>query len=400
MIVLFEDNHARGLSPVALTRHVSHLLVGADALRTRIERAFVGHDIVLHGRAHIRRYHGAKGEMVEAPATSALFINARLLMTAELAPLFGADGEWIIRQDNDVVAARLDASTIAKLNWLDDALDFDIADGVAASSTSRARLYRFLWELIADNARLLADDASSRDMSINGNVSDRATLVNDGAIAIGSATSVAPGVVLDATNGPIIIERDVEIMPNAVIEGPCFIGAGSRIKIGAKIYGQTSIGPACKIGGEVENSIVLGFSNKQHDGFLGHSYLGAWVNLGADTNTSDLKNNYGPIRVTLNGSELDTGRMFLGALVGDHSKTGINTMLNTGTVIGVSANIFGGGFPAKRIPSFAWGGAEGFEKFRLDRAIELARTVMSRRSVPFTDADEALLSWLFENEQQ
>jgi UDP-N-acetylglucosamine diphosphorylase/glucosamine-1-phosphate N-acetyltransferase len=148
------------------------------------------------------------------------------------------------------------------------------------------------------------------------------------------------------------------------------------------------------VGGEIENSIMLGYSNKQHDGFLGHSYLGRWVNLGADTNTSDLKNNYGTIRVTLNGEEVNTGRMFLGSLIGDHSKTGINTMLNTGSIIGVAANIFGGGFPPKSIPSFSWGGSDGFETFRLDRALELARTVMGRRKVEFTDADARLLRML------
>jgi UDP-N-acetylglucosamine diphosphorylase/glucosamine-1-phosphate N-acetyltransferase len=166
------------------------------------------------------------------------------------------------------------------------------------------------------------------------------------------------------------------------------------VKVGAKIYGDTSIGPLCKVGGEIENSIVLGFSNKQHDGFLGHSYLGAWVNLGADTNTSDLKNNYGNVRVQLGGEAIDTGRMFLGALIGDHAKTGINTMLNTGTIVGVSANVFGAGFPSKSIAPFSWGGAEGYQRFEIDKAIELARTVMARRNVTFTDADETLLRTL------
>src|SRR5690606_16982746 len=183
---------------------------------------------------------------------------------------------------------------------------------------------------------------------------------------------------------------------NAVSEGPCFIGDHSVIKIGAKSYGQTAIGRWCKVGGEVENSIILGYSNKQHDGFLGHSCLGAWVNLGADTNTSDLKNNYGSVRVLLNGREVNSGRMLLGSLIGDHSQTGINTMLNTGTVIGVSANIFGGGFPPREIPSFAWGGSGGFEPFRPEKAIELARTVTARRGIDFTDADKRLLMQVWE----
>ena len=394
MIVLFEDTGARGFEPVALTRHLSHLLVGSFALRTRVDRHFPGEEHTLHGRRQIMRYHGAKGEHVAMPATEALFINARALVTADVASALREPGEWILRQGDDVVAARLESTSIAMLEWDEDALDFSALSSVPARSITDVKLYGYLWDMIADNGERLVSDFAERDARIDGVVMQGAMLVDEESIVLEEGAIVRTGAILDASSGPIVIERGVEIMPAAVIEGPCFIGLGSRVKIGAKIYGQTSIGPACKVGGEIENSILIGYSNKQHDGFLGHSYLGAWVNLGADTNTSDLKNNYGPIRVTLGGAEVDTGRMFLGALIGDHSKTGINTMLNTGTVVGVAANIFGGGFPPKSIPSFAWGGSDGFETFRLDRALELARTVMTRRSVAFTDADEEILSWI------
>ena len=218
-----------------------------------------------------------------------------------------------------------------------------------------------------------------------------AHVVNPGNIIAGTGCSIKPGVVLDASRGPIILGNNVEVMANAVVVGPCFIGDHSTIKIGAKIYEKTSIGAWCKVGGEVEGSIILGFSNKQHDGFLGHSYLGQWVNLGADTNTSDLKNNYGQVRVTFPWGQVNSGTMFLGSLIGDHSKAGINTMLNTGTVIGVGANVFGGGFPSKSIPSFAWGGSHGFVEYDRDKAIQTARTVMLRRKITMTDAEEALL---------
>ena len=392
MIVLFEDSRARGFEPIALTRHVSHLLVGAHALRARVERAFAGEAITLHGRAAIMRYHGGKGERVERPGEAALFVNARALMTGALATRLRATGEWILRQGDAVVAARLESASIARLAWDRDALDFDALEGIASTSIDDARLYDWVWDLIADNGERLVADFEERGAANEGTVMPGAMLVAGDRIAIGRGAVVRTGAILDATDGPITIDDGAEVMPGAVIEGPCHIGQGSRVKIGAKIYGQTSIGPACKVGGEIENSIILGFSNKQHDGFLGHSYLGAWVNLGADTNTSDLKNNYGRIRVTLDGVEIDTGRMFLGALIGDHSKTGINTMLNTGTIIGVAANVFGGGFPSKSIPSFSWGGSDGFETFRLDRALELARTVMARRSVELTAADEELLA--------
>jgi UDP-N-acetylglucosamine diphosphorylase / glucose-1-phosphate thymidylyltransferase / UDP-N-acetylgalactosamine diphosphorylase / glucosamine-1-phosphate N-acetyltransferase / galactosamine-1-phosphate N-acetyltransferase len=394
MIVLFEDRRARGFEPIALTRHVSHLLVGAHALRSRVERAFPGEAITLHGRAPIVRYHGAKGESVSPPGGGALFVNARALMTPSLAARLAASGEWILRRGEDVVAARLEPASIARLAWEQQALDFGALTGIAVQTIDDATLYDWIWDLIADNGARLVEDFAARGAAIDGEVMSGAMLVGDESIAIAAGARVRTGAIIDATDGPIMIDEGAEIMPGAILEGPCYIGPGSRVKIGAKIYGQTSIGPACKVGGEIENSIVLGFSNKQHDGFLGHSYLGAWVNLGADTNTSDLKNNYGRIRVTLDGVEVDTGRMFLGALIGDHSKTGINTMLNTGTVVGVAANIFGGGFPAKSIPSFAWGGSDGFETFRLERAIELARTVMARRSIELTAADEELLTWL------
>lgn len=397
MIVLFEDNYARDLEPVALTRHVSHLLVGTAALRTRIEYELGDNDVTLHGRSHIVRYHGAKGAMVERPIVASTFVNARLMMTPELATQLSLPGEWIARQNDTVVAARLEANTIARLNWVDDALDFSVASEAESKTIDGALLYRYLWDLIADNGPRIAADIGSDVGEIEGSVMPGAILVGEHSISIGDGAIIRPGAILDASSGPIVIDSNAEVMSGAVIEGPCYVGQESRIKIGAKIYGSTSIGPACKVGGEVENSIILGFSNKQHDGFLGHSYLGAWVNLGADTNTSDLKNNYGRIRVTLHGDEVDTGRMFLGALVGDHCKTGINTMLNTGTTIGVAANVFGAGFPPKNIPSFAWGGAEGFEIFRLEQAIDLARTVMGRRTVEFTDADASLLTWLAEH---
>lgn len=394
MIVLFEDSRARGFEPIALTRHVSHLLVGAHALRARVERAFNGETVTLHGRPEIMRYHGAKGELVARPTVDALFINARALMTPSLAAHLGRGGSWIARSRDAVIAARLDAGQIARLDWERETLDFDALTGVDSESYGDAQLYEWIWDLIADNGARLIADFDSGDGGIDGTIMTGAMLVEESRIRIGRGACVRTGAILDATDGPIVIDEGAEVMPGAIVQGPVYIGSGSRVKIGAKIYGQTSIGPACKVGGEIEGSIILGFSNKQHDGFLGHSYLGAWVNLGADTNTSDLKNNYGRIRVTLGGAEVDTGLMFLGALIGDHSKTGINTMLNTGTVIGVSANIFGAGFPAKSIPSFSWGGAEGFETFRVDRAIELARTVMSRRSIELTPADDELLTWL------
>ena len=194
---------------------------------------------------------------------------------------------------------------------------------------------------------------------------------------------------LNVTDGPIYIGADAEVMEGSVIRSPFALLDHSVVKMSAKMYGDTTIGPHCKVGGEIGNSVFMGYSNKGHDGYLGNSVIGEWCNLGADTNSSNLKNNYSSVRVWSyqTGNMEDTGLQFCGLIMGDHSKTGINTMLNTGTTVGVCANIFGGDFPAKFIPSFSWGGAEGFVDFKMEKAKEVAERMMARRKVPFTTKD-------------
>lgn len=393
MICLFEDRKASQFYPVALTRHLSELLVGTMTLRTRATRLLGDDEVILHGRAGIREYHRSFGQEVLLPEGEhdpILFLNARLLLTPEIVATFPAGDNWVLTAPGGVVAARLDAAVARQLDWKIDALEISSLSGVEFVQTD-VDMPEFLWDLLSINGALIESDFDEREGIATEDRTPGVYLVSSERISIGEGSRLKPGVVIDASDGAVVIGSGVEIMANAVIQGPCSIGDNSTIKIAAKIYGHTSIGPWCKVGGEVENSIILGYSNKQHDGFLGHSYLGRWVNLGADTNTSDLKNNYGSIRVVLADAEIDTGRMFLGSLIGDHSKTGINTMLNTGTVIGVAANIFGGGFPPKAIPSFSWGGADGLERFDLEKGIDLARRVMARRRIEFTEADERLL---------
>ena len=250
------------------------------------------------------------------------------------------------------------------------------------------------WDPVhANGEQIVADFAllTGGRGALKGNVYPGAQLLAAENIFIDEGAVVKPGVVLDAEGGPIYIGKKAKIFPNAVIEGPAFIGEGSMIKIGAKIYENTSIGEVCKVGGEVEGSIIHAYSNKQHDGFLGHAYLAMWVNLGADTNNSDLKNNYGSVRVMINGEEVNSGSMFVGLTMGDHSKSGINTMFNTGTVVGVSSNVFGAGFPPKYIPSFAWGGAEGVETYDVEKALEVAKRVMGRRKIQLSEVEEKVL---------
>ncbi len=196
--------------------------------------------------------------------------------------------------------------------------------------------------------------------------------------------------ILNASAGPIYIGKDAEVMEGCTIRGPFALGEHATLKMSAKIYGATTIGPHCKVGGEVSNSVLFGYSNKAHDGFLGNSVLAEWCNLGADTNNSNLKNNYGVVKMYsyLAKADVSTGLQFCGLMMGDHSKAAINTMFNTGTMVGVSANVFGGGFPPKFIPSFAWGGFDA-TVFQLDKALELAAQVYKRRDLEFdkTEAD-------------
>ncbi len=203
---------------------------------------------------------------------------------------------------------------------------------------------------------------------------------------------------LNASTGPIYIGKDAEIMENSVIRGPFALCDHSVVKMAAKIYGPTTVGPHSKVGGEINNSVIFGYSNKAHDGFLGNSVIGEWCNLGADTNNSNLKNNYTEVRLWNYESKrfIKTGLQFCGLIMGDHSKCAINTMFNTGTVVGVNANIFGEGFPRNFIPSFSWGGAHGFTVYGIDKAFEVAEIVMERRGIKLNQIEKNILKEIFE----
>lgn len=204
--------------------------------------------------------------------------------------------------------------------------------------------------------------------------------------------------ILNTTTGPIYLAKDAEIMEGCVVRGGLALGEHSALKLGAKIYGATTLGPHCKVGGEVNNSVLIGYSNKGHDGFLGNSALGEWCNLGADTNNSNLKNNYDSVKAWSYVSKrfAPTGQQFCGLVMGDHSKSGINTMFNTGTVVGVSANVYGAGFPRNFIASFTWGGPQGTMNYRLDKALDTADRMMKRRGLEVNEVERAILEHVHE----
>ena len=254
-----------------------------------------------------------------------------------------------------------------------------------------------IWDLFEKAAEAIQTDLSYiREHGSSHMLSSTNQLIgNDVFIEAGAKVE---HVILNSETGPIYIGKDAEVMEGSVIRGPFVLGEQGVVKMSAKIYGPTVIGPYCKVGGEITNSVMQAYSNKGHDGFMGNSVVGEWCNFGADTNTSNLKNNYSKLKIhSFETGEMEqTDLLFCGVLMGDHSKTGINTMLNTGTTVGVSANVFDAGFPPKFIPSFSWGGrGETGTKFILDKAFEVAENMMKRRNVELTEGDKKILEHLY-----
>jgi len=251
-----------------------------------------------------------------------------------------------------------------------------------------ARTIEHLWDVFDALAADIATDAA--DAAVRADF----TTVSPG-VVVATTASVHASVVLDASRGPIVIDHHVVIEPFVVINGPVAIGKGSIVRSFAVLRGEVVIGPVCKVGGEIECSVIHGYSNKQHGGYVGHSYIGEWCNLGAGTTTSDLKNTYGSVRATLDNGSADTGRLFLGTLMGDHTKTAIGTTLSTGTVIGVCCNVATSGFPATSLPSFTWLTDRGVAVYQLPKAVEVARAVMLRRGVTMSEEQEQQLQQIF-----
>jgi len=402
-ICIFEDEKYSNFYPLSYTRPVYELVCGINILREKIIRDTSGDNVSLHCRKYLEetlknQYSDTDVNVIKE--NSCLFINGRVLSSQIINDLIDEDSKDCIYKSGDEIAAvKLSNENLTKIKQnITDTLNFESFPELP-TKTVDVKLYNYLWEMIADNGSEIVKDAEAltKDNSDFAHSKDfeNASFINAEKIFIKKNASIKPGVVIDATNGPVYIDDNVFIYPNAVIEGPVYIGKNSKIKAGAAIYENVSIGSTCKIGGEVEDAIILPYTNKQHAGFIGHSYLGSWVNLGADTNCSDLKNNYSTVKVKLNGETIDTGSQFLGVIIGDHSKTAINTMFNTGTIVGISSNIFGAGFPNKYIPSFSWGGADGLTAYQLNKSIETAKVVYSRRDKKFTDVDEKLFETVF-----
>lgn len=402
-IVLFDDAGRENFFPLTINRSTGELLVGAMTLIERLDAYFGCETTLLIVDSELAALCAEKhpGWTVNTlTGGDTLFVNTRLKIDDDLADAVRllASGQCLTAVDT-IIAARLDVSvgTMSAENLT------QVFAGCEKRPIERDNvLWNALWEMVIDNGEWIRRDFEDfyyeKDNKLE--TEPGVTVLNPYDVWIGEGTRLLPGVVIDASGGPVIIREDVTVMPNTVITGPVYVGTGSTIRALAKIYGDTSVGPVCKIGGEVGESIVLGYSNKQHDGFLGHSYLGEWINLGADTNNSDLKNNYKPVDMWFYpaGAKVTTGCQFAGCIIGDHSKTGINCTINTGTVIGVGCNLFGPTLIRDFIPSFSWGEYSCYTRHQCLQFLETARIVMARRNLHMGEAEHAFWTALHHKE--
>ncbi len=380
--ILFDGSVRNQLLPFTYTRPVADIRVGILTIREKWER-FLGSTT----STVTEDYLSDRWPMVEFPEN--ILINASYLPTPNLVTIIKGMTEDQAIFDGDEV--------IAFYTKEDKEVDFDTYDIIEYTFEDLFTISH-TWDIFTKNARAIAEDYELLTAGRTSQpIPDKTVAFNASDIFIEKGAKL-PLCSLNAENGPIYIGKDTEIMEGSMIRGPFALCEHATVKMGAKIYGGTTIGPYCKIGGEVNNSVLFGYSSKGHDGFLGNSVLGEWCNIGADSNNSNLKNNYASVKLWdyETGRFKNTGLQFCGLMLGDHSKCAINTMFNTGTVIGVATNIFGSGFPRNFVPSFSWGGSNGFVSHLPKKAFETARIAMARRDIELTQQDEDILNHVFE----
>jgi UDP-N-acetylglucosamine diphosphorylase/glucosamine-1-phosphate N-acetyltransferase len=399
-IIIFEDEKTPRLSPLADLKPVCDLVTGCRSLRERFVAAFEGRELTWHLRRHIAPWFSENnpGAVVNSVLEEdVMLVNGRLICDAAVMQFIESDrigpGEAVV-QNGNLLFCRTKAEPLPFSGTVfpDTINGMVVAGALSCVEVTGFRVIENLWDPVALHPAMMRDDGTALDLGrIEGEVHPSAILVNPSAITIEKGAEVKAGAVLDASDGFIYISAGAVVEPVALLMENVFIAPGARVKSGARIYSNVCIGSGAKAGGEIEDSIMDPFSNKQHDGFLGHSYISGWCNLGAGTDSSDLKNNYSPVSIETAHGKMKTGQQFLGLLMGEHSKCSIGTRFNTGTVIGTSSNVFGNGMPAKYIPSFSWGdGYTGNGEYETDKAVETARRVMARRKVEMSVAYEEM----------
>ncbi|GAA4277900.1 GlmU family protein [Aquimarina mytili] len=380
--ILFDGASRDALLPFTYTRPVAEIRIGILTIREKWEK-HLGYTT----STVTEEYLSEKYPMVELEEN--IMINASYLPSKDLATMVVdlKPNQAIFDKDQPVAFYVLEEQEVDFDTYEIISLDIDVL-----TVKNTWDIFSKNEKAINDDFELLTHDRKSLPIPKNNNIIAPENIFLEEGAKLEFTT-------LNASNGPIYIGKNAEIMEGSIIRGPFALCDQATVKMGAKIYGGTTIGPYSKVGGEVTNCVIFGYSNKGHDGFIGNSVLGEWCNLGADTNTSNLKNNYAPVRLWSYETEgfAKTGLQFCGLMMGDHSKCGINTMFNTGTVVGVNANIFGSGFPRNFIPSYSWGGSGGFTTYLTKKAFEVAKVVMSRRDIEFTEQDGKILEHVFED---
>jgi len=384
--ILYDGSVRNNLLPFTFTRPVADIRIGILTIREKWEK-FLGATTT----TITEEYLSDKYPMVELEEN--VMINASFLPNPELVELIEnlQENQAVIYEDEMVAFFTTNSQ---------DEIDFDSYDLIGFEGDILT--LEHTWDIFQKNEAairadfdLLTEDRESEPIPATVNVLGAENIfIEEGAI-LNFCT-------LNATTGPIYIGRNAEIMEGSVIRGPFALCEEAQVKLATKIYGATTIGPHCRVGGEVNNSVMFAYSNKGHDGFLGNAVLGEWCNIGADSNNSNLKNNYESVKLWNYENERfeNTGLQFCGLMMGDHAKCGINTMFNTGTVVGVSANVFGAGFPRNYIPNFTWGGAQGTQVYLPKKAFETAKIVMSRRHIDFDEMEQAILQHVFDETKE
>jgi UDP-N-acetylglucosamine diphosphorylase/glucosamine-1-phosphate N-acetyltransferase len=385
-IILLDPAHRDALKPFTWARPVSSIRIGILTIAEKWQQR-MNADISYDVPDYLVSKFPIKIEEEN------ILIQAHLLPSLELTELIKtlSSGEFLVHKDSWVAAKLTKEQTH----------EFLAGKNLFAFKKQNVDEYvirgiQHVWDIFQWNEFELNADF---ELITRGRMSQEADASNK---IIGNELFIEEGAklscsIINTTTGPVYIGKNAMVMEGCMIRGSLALCEQSQLKMGAKIYGATTIGPDCRVGGEVNNSVIQGYSNKAHDGFLGNSVVGEWCNIGADSNNSNLKNNYDEVKVWNYSSKrfIPTGTIFCGLMMGDHAKCGINTMFNTGTVVGYGANVFGDGFPRQYIPEFAWGGAAGFSTFQLDKFYQTANAVMGRREKSFSETDQKIARFIF-----
>jgi UDP-N-acetylglucosamine diphosphorylase/glucosamine-1-phosphate N-acetyltransferase len=399
-LCLFEDRHVVDLEPLTLTRPAFELLCGQSSLGVKQCRQFPARSVGVVIRPHLAPWWQTQAPQIPVNNDGWLKSGPTILVNARWLP--GRDGvesnhtSCVAVVGDEIAYAVLSQEHLAECTAANLEEHLEHWKTTLPRREAGGRLFRYLWEIVDFNGEQIAADFEDALESVHAADVAIAVVGPRDLLQVHPTAQLDPMIVADTTEGPVVIDEGATVNAFTRLEGPCYIGPRTQVQ-GAKIRAGTTLGPECRIGGEIEASIVQGFSNKYHDGFLGHAYVGAWVNLGAGTQNSDLRNDYGSVSVTVNGRVVHTGRTKVGCFVGDHTKSGLNTLLNTGTNAGAFCNLLPGGLLPKYVPSFgSWWNGSLSDRADVPALLQTAAKVMRRRGCAFTEAHAELYRTVFE----